>query len=244
MPSPPSPPSAGIPADLFAEIALDLHKHRDDPQRTVAEIVGWAQKAANCAGAGVMFLHSGRQVDAPIASSPSIQEAHDIQLTLKEGPCLDAALGTNLFTYVTHDAAEDLRYPRWGPAMAELGFHSILSAPLRTDERHYGSLNLFSTERSAFDHDDVAVTELLTRHASVAYASSQEGHGLRAAIDTRKMIGQAQGILMERYDLDADAAFEFMRRQSQTRNKKLRDIAAWIVANRRRTAIHLESDFA
>ena len=52
------------------------------------------------------------------------------------------------------------------------------------------------------------------------------------SLDTRKLIGQAQGILMERLDIDADRAFEYLVRQSQARNEKLRTIAEWIVTNR------------
>ena len=87
-------------------------------------------------------------------------------------------------------------------------------------------------EVDAFDDDDVAVATIFSRHASVALAAAHNEDGLQVAIDARKLIGQAQGILMERYDIDADRAFTFMRRQSQDRNEKLRDIAQWIIDHR------------
>lgn len=53
---------------------------------------------------------------------------------------------------------------------------------------------------------------------------------LRHAIETRGIIGQAQGILMERYGLDPDAAFAFLKRLSSTHELKIRDLSKQIVA--------------
>lgn len=224
-------------SDPYGQLAVDLHQCRDSPRRTVESIVTWAQKFADCTGAGVMLLHAGRQVDSAAASSPAIQDAQEIQLALGEGPCVESALGRSSGSYVTQAAGDDRRHATWGPTMAQIGLHSVLTVPLGTEERHFGSLNLYSSHHAAFGRDDVAAVEGMARHASIAYANAQECGGLRAAIDTRKVIGQAQGVLMERFDLDAQAAFEFLRRQSQGKNVKLRVVAGWIVANRRNRAV-------
>ena len=76
------------------------------------------------------------------------------------------------------------------------------------------------------------MAEILGRHASVALAASHSEDGLMSAIDARKLIGQAQGILMERFDLDSDRAFDVLRRYSQDGNRKLRDVAEAIVRHR------------
>ena len=55
---------------------------------------------------------------------------------------------------------------------------------------------------------------------------------LIAALDTRKLIGQAQGILMEHYGLDETRAFGVLRRYSQDQSIKLRDIAQHLIAER------------
>jgi AmiR/NasT family two-component response regulator len=66
----------------------------------------------------------------------------------------------------------------------------------------------------------------------VAMSRVQESDHLWQAIDARKLIGQAQGILMERYDLDDERAFEVLRRYSQNSNLKLRDVAQMVVDTR------------
>ena len=53
---------------------------------------------------------------------------------------------------------------------------------------------------------------------------------LTDALATRGEIGRAQGILMERYGLDADTAFALLRRLSSTSNRKVREIAESIIA--------------
>jgi AmiR/NasT family two-component response regulator len=70
---------------------------------------------------------------------------------------------------------------------------------------------------------------VLARHAAIALSRVQDSEDYARAIDSRKLIGQAQGILMERYALDQDRAFEVLRRHSQDSNVKLRDVAQMIV---------------
>jgi GAF domain-containing protein len=134
---------------------------------------------------------------------------------------------------VSADIQVDPRWMSWGPAVAELGLRSVLSLRLETRSRRYGSLNLYAERVDAFDQDDLAVATIFVRHASVALANAHNEEGLQVAIDARKLIGQAQGILMERFDIDADRAFEFLRRQSQAHNVKLRYVAEWVVDHRR-----------
>ena len=68
--------------------------------------------------------------------------------------------------------------------------------------------------------------------ASVALAAARTESGLRQAMDGRHLIGIAQGILMERFDLSTDKAFAVLRRYSQDRNMKLRNVAAYVVESR------------
>jgi AmiR/NasT family two-component response regulator len=57
----------------------------------------------------------------------------------------------------------------------------------------------------------------------------EEVEGLAAALVSRHVIGMAQGMLMLRYELTQDQAFEFLRRNSNDQNIKLRDLASRVV---------------
>jgi GAF domain-containing protein len=214
---------------FFSRMALELH---DEPtaERTIERITEFAMAATGCDDAGIMLVHGRKQIETAAATSSRVAESHNLQIVHDQGPCLDAIEGGAI--YLSEDVGADERWPLWGPAVAKLGLRSALSIRLATRSRRYGSLNLYAERPDAFDDDDVAVATIFMSHASVALAAAHNEEGLQHAIDARKLIGQAQGILMERFDLDADRAFEFLRRQSQHHNVKLRNVAEWVVDNR------------
>lgn len=216
-------------SDFFADVAVELHS-APTPEETIERIVEYAKSAVGCHDAGILLIHARNQIETAAATSHIVGEAHNLQILYDEGPCLDAMETRE--PYLSPNTAEDQKYPRWGKAVADLGLLSALSVPLATKERVYGSLNLYCLQTNKFDEDDLAVAKIFARHASVAWASAHNEEGLQLAIDARKLIGQAQGILMERFDIDADRAFEFLRRHSQHRNIKLRTVAEWVVENR------------
>ena len=110
---------------------------------------------------------------------------------------------------------------------------TVLSVQLHTDERTIGALNLYSRTAGSFTTSDAAVAMTFARHASIALASSDEIFHLRIAVDSRKTVGQAQGILMERFNLDPSGAWSVLRRLSTTSNRKVNDIAEEIVRTRK-----------
>jgi GAF domain-containing protein len=214
---------------FFSQMALDLH---DEPtaERTIERIADYARIATTCDDAGIIMVQARNQIETAAATSQRVAESHNLQIVHDEGPCLDAIEGEPI--YQSADVANDPRWPHWGPAVAKLGIRSVLSIRLETRTRRYGSLNLYADRLGGFDDDDLAVATIFVRHAAVALANAHNEEGLQVAIDARKLIGQAQGILMERFDLDADRAFVFLRRQSQAHNVKLRYVAEWVVDNR------------
>ena len=135
---------------------------------------------------------------------------------------------------MVHDLATDPRWPSWGRAMvSELGIRSSLSFRLFTrPDRTWGALNVYSTQKDGFSDEDVLQGQTIAALAAVALARSINDEQLASALETRTTIGQAIGIVMERYQLDADHAFSVLRRISSQDNLKLRDLAAQVVATR------------
>lgn len=216
--------------DFFSEVALDLHE-QPTTEQTVDLISSYAQQAIGCDDAGIMLVQSRKRIETAAASSERVTRSHELQRELDEGPCLDALESGGSF--LCPDVLTDERWRLWGPAVAALGIRSALSVLLETRERRYGSLNLYADRPGAFDASDLATSLIFARHASIALANAHHEQGLIVAADARKVIGQAQGILMERFDIDDDRAFEVLRRYSQSHNQKLHTVASWVVANRR-----------
>ena len=213
----------------FSNLALLLHQE-PGTQETVERVVQFALIALSCRYAGVMLLHGRNRVEEAAVTDPIVAKADQLQLELGEGPCLSALTAER--TYRVGDTVADRRWPQWSSAIAELGLRSVLSVGLFTTETTIGALNLFDPEPDRFDADDVAVAQVLARHAGIALATSRHVENLELAIDARKLIGQAQGILMERFDLDADRAFAVLRRFSQGHNIKLREVAQRLIDTR------------
>ena len=212
----------------FAEMAMALH-HEPDVTETLEGIVRHARDGLACDHVGIHVLHN-REVETAAATDPLIERADQLQMELGEGPCLEAVLTSQ--TFVVDDTATDPRWTRFGPLAAELGLHSIMSTPLRTATQTMGALNFYCADPRMFDEDDVSVAQIFAAHASVALSVARHEEGLRLAIDARHLIGQAQGILMERFGLTADKAFVVLRRYSQNSNTKLREVAQHIIDTR------------
>ena len=219
----------GMSASTFAEIAR-LLEAEPDVAATVAQIAELVQRAVDCDCAGITLLHGRKRLETAAATDPAVEKGDALQYELGEGPCLQAIWSHD--TFVVDDMANDPRWPTWGPLAADLGMRSILAIRLFTHGETHGALNLYASMPRRFDEEDVGVAHVFAAHASVALAAARQEENLRTAIDTRHVIGVAQGILMERFDLDVDRAFSVLRRYSQDRNVKLHRIAEEIVANR------------
>jgi GAF domain-containing protein len=118
------------------------------------------------------------------------------------------------------------------PLAVAAGLRAQMGLRLFTERETLGSLNLYSTTSDTIDTDAVHLAELFAAHASLALGHARREEQLSAALLTRKVIGQAIGILMERHVLDEDRAFAYLTRVSSRCNIKLRDVAKEIVDQR------------
>jgi GAF domain-containing protein len=148
------------------------------------------------------------------------------------GPCLHAAR-TGELTEIA-DTRTDRRWPDYTPRAAERGNLSSLSIPLTIDEDEQvsGALNIYAREPGAFDADARAAATGFAPYAAIAVANMHAyesarnmAEHLQVALETRAVIDQAKGILMERHKLTADQAFQVLSRASMSSNRKVRDIA-------------------
>jgi GAF domain-containing protein len=178
-------------------------------------------------------LHRGSKGLETIAGSDSVaRRAHELQQELGEGPCLDAVWSDFDDVYVVQDVADDRRWPRWAPEATRLGLSSLLAVQLSTSESSIGVLDLYSRHRRDYDTDDAMAAQVVAARVAAALASAQHERTLWQAIDARQEVGQAQGILMERFGLSSDAAFAVLRRYSQEQNRKVREVAQQLISTR------------
>lgn len=160
------------------------------------------------------------------------EQADQLQYELSQGPCVDAA--TDWDWVRSGDVLADVRWPAWGPKAAALGVSSMLAIRLTGMGDTMGAINMYSAEVGRFtEPETVDLALLYAVHAATALKSARLVDGLRTALDSRHIIGAAQGILMSSYGLSLDRSFEVLRRYSNDLNRKVRDVAEEIVAQRR-----------
>lgn len=199
-------------------------------EETVDRILAFALSAVQCSYAGVSLRRRGRTIETLATTDPVVTGLDELQSRLREGPDID--LVSDRLGVLVADTATETRWPEWSRHAAEAGVHSMLGTRLYTAKRIVGTLNLYDSEPDHFDLDDQAVAHVMARHAAAALSKARTTANLWHAIDARKRIGQAQGILMERYDLAEDQAFHVLLRYSQNKNLKLRDVAEELIATR------------
>ncbi len=215
----------------FSDVALTLFA-AGTVEGTLQQIVVLAEHTIDgCDASGVLVVH-GTRVETAAASQPLVVELDRMQIEADEGPCIDAALLGS--TFYASDLEDDRRWPTFGPRAVAAGVRSVLAYSL-SGER-LSALNLYGRLPVAFGATGRAQGQLFATLARLALDSAQEraaddrrAANLTEALRTRELIGQAQGILMERERITADQAFDVLRRASQHMNVKLRAIAANLV---------------
>lgn len=217
--------------DGFARVALALFAPGSIPA-TLQRIVDVAEVVIDgCDAAGIFVVEDGRPITAA-ASSPFVTLLHGLQIESGEGPCLDAS--HEAATVYAADLAVERRWPTFAPLAVDAGVRSILAYVLSPDRS--SALNLYAREPAAFGPSDRAQGVLFATLARLALDSAEERAAderrteeFRDGLRSRELIGQAQGILMEREHISADEAFDVLRRASQRLNVKLRTVAQTLV---------------
>ena len=158
----------------------------------------------------------------------------EVQYSQEQGPCLHAAATQELIEIP--DTRTESRWRNYVRRAAERGNLSSLSVPLRIDEDTVGALNIYAREARAFDDESRAAASGFGPYAAVAIGNMQDyrsardlAGNLQAALDSRAVIDQAKGILMERHKITADQAFQLLAHASMTTNTKVRDVADELV---------------
>jgi hypothetical protein len=209
------------------------------PETTLERVTGLVVEMVDHAdGAGISLVR-GRVVESLAHTSDLQRQVDEIQTSSGQGPCLAAIGDAATAVFQIDDMTRDRRWPTFAQKTAQLGVLSKLAFVLRVDTAPsdvLGALNLYARNAYAFDAHDRAIGLIFANHAAVALANAQthaadrlEVEQIHRALQTRDLIGQAKGMLMQRDGMSADEAFETLRTLSQRLNLKLRDIAQQVV---------------
>lgn len=215
--------------DLGLRLAM-VHQTCDE-DRAIQAVIDPAFGMFDCQHVSVMMRHVDSRIETVAHTDDTALRADQLQIVYGQGPCLTA-----LEAGAAHridDAATDTRWSTWGVVVAAIGIRSVLTVRLAGgDGQTVGSLNLYAHRTNAFDVDDEAIAHILATHATIALEKVRLESRIRSAIDGRAAVGQAQGIVMERYGLSDDQALSLLVRYSRQRNVELELIADEVARSR------------
>ena len=214
-------PHAGL-ARQLVELAREMQADQTMPA-LVQRIVEAAVREIEPARYAGITLARKSAVHSEAATDDVVTRLDEAQRKLGQGPCLSAL--REEATVRSDDLPREERWPDFVAAALAEGVRSMLSVQLFVEDDNIGALNLYATEPQVFDDDSESAAMLLAAHAAIAIKGSADESNLRAALETRDLIGQAKGILMERYKLSPLQAFHMLVTASQRTNRKLREVA-------------------
>lgn len=219
------------PPDHAAAVAAAVRSiHAARTQQGALETVVAAAREAipgfDAIGVSTIDAHGNARTRA--RSDDLVDVLDTLQFSLREGPCFDTVNGERIVSAPRiHD---DRRWPRYVPWAVTEGLCSQLAVRLYLDGRGtVGGLNLYSTLSEEIDPEAVRVATLFADHAAVALGYASQVDGLSLALRGQKVIGEAIGILMERYDVGEDRAVALLVRAATSGNSHLHDIARQVV---------------
>ncbi|MCA1006908.1 GAF and ANTAR domain-containing protein [Rhodococcus hoagii] len=173
--------------------------------------------------ADITLAVRGGRLESRAGTSELPCRIDELQQEVEDGPCLQAIWEHE--TVRVDDMDHEDRWPRFAPRAAGAGVRSMLAFQLYTTESNLGALNLLSSVRNAFDATSVSLGATLATHAAIAVIAAEREEQFREALESRDTVGQAKGILMEKFSVDAEHAFGLLRKLSQERNVQLYEIA-------------------
>ncbi len=214
----------------IAEIVQELYGRPDTAADTV--IAELAEHAAveipGAEYAGVTVTRNAKHIDTPAATHKWPLLLDEIQQLHRQGPCLTAAWEEK--TVHVANLETDERFPLYArDALTQTPIRSVMAFQMWIAGETMGALNVYAETAHVFGPETREIGLVFAAHSSVAWNAARRDEQFKKALASRDIIGQAKGMLMERYGVNAIQAFELLRKLSQDSNTALTQVAADLV---------------
>jgi GAF domain-containing protein len=215
-----------------ASLARSMHgQHISDidPEALLLEVTETAVRLLpNVHHAGVTLIDKHKRLRSTAATGPIPRTLDGLQEQHQQGPCISAIREHH--TVRVDDFTSEARWPDWvAAALNQTAVRSSLSIQLYTNESELGALNLYSERADSFTAHIEELALTIGAHAAIGLSIARRGEQFRSALASRDIIGQAKGIIMERCNLTAVAAFNLLVKLSQDENIPIAQIARLLV---------------
>ncbi len=227
--------------------AQELARRRSirDLEQTLGEIVASAVRTVPGVDAGSISMYRDGRVETRHPTSEEIGKLDETQSELHEGPCItaiDDPPRSGIVVAQDLAGADAESWPRFAPHVVAAGYRALMSTQLSIEGRGRAALNLYSATPDPFDAHARTLAGLFGIQAALLLYGSEQAAHLQRAVDSRDLIGQAKGVLMERFRVDAGTAFQMLVKSSQDTNMKLTAVAQWLTQTTVESAAGTRSD--
>jgi transcriptional regulator with GAF, ATPase, and Fis domain len=202
----------------------------------ITEVVHTTHTMFDVDGAGLMLVDDEQQLRKVAASDDRFGHLEDLQIRHQEGPCIDAFEAKELIS--AEDLVSEHRWPKFSQAAVARKVRAVLASPLPYNQSAVGVVAVLSEQRRPWSPEGELALLAFTDLAALFIGSMMQGEQqselaaqLQGALDSRKMIEQAKGVLMGRHGISARDAYEQLRAQARAQRRKLSAICAQIVAD-------------
>ncbi|KMO78885.1 ANTAR domain protein [Mycolicibacterium chubuense] len=218
--------------EIVAKLAalVGEQQRREAPMESgLHEIIAAAVRNVTGADyAGMTMASRSRGISTAAATDGVAALLDEIQQRHQEGPCISAAWDHHIVRI--DDMETEQRWPRYrSAALTETPVRSVLAFELSVGDGVLAALNFYSERPRAFERESLELGLIYSTHIALAWSMFRRNAQFRSALASRDLIGQAKGMVMERYKVDAVRAFELIARLSQDSNIKLIDVARQII---------------
>jgi ANTAR domain/GAF domain len=219
------------------EISLRIGEMvRELEQRPASDLTGLLEELTAGAArfvpgaqyAGLSLISPKGHIETPAYTHKYPVMLDDIQRRCHEGPWISAAWEQRVIRI--DDLSAEQRWPRYRrDAISATPIRSILSLQLFALPKRMGALNLYAESTGVFDEDSVELGLIFATDTALIYDIVRRDEQFKRALASRDIIGQAKGVIMERFNIDAAQAFELLKGLSQTSNAPVAEIARRLV---------------
>lgn len=196
-----------------------------DAEVTLPDLIGGALKSVPAADyAAITVAHRHGDIETAAATHHYAVALDDIQRRCHQGPVISA--GWEQSVVLVADLATEARWPHYRrQAVESTPVRSVMCLQMFADRKTLADLVFYADRPDAFDDDAVEVGCVYAAHAALAWRLMSRDEQFRQALASRDIIGQAKGMIMERYEIDATQAFELLKRLSQNMNIPVVEVA-------------------
>ncbi len=215
--------------DLLSEISRTIVS--DHYLKEILElIVAMTAKVMDSKICSIMLLDE-KTDELVIAATQSLSEDYVSKPNLKVGQSISGRVVLEKRPITVLDVTEEVGFMFPDVARKE-GIVSLLSVPMMIKDRVIGVINSYTQSEHRFTKEEIGILQSVANQAAVAIENtnlSQEIFTAREALEARKLVERAKGILMKELSISEDEAYKRIHKKSMDMRKTMKEVAEAII---------------